>query len=124
MNKAVRKDLGGEGEKWVASFKLWQHGMEPYIVRTYDISFRAKDDAEAKQKLLKFLQLTLSRSRKKNRGMSVLAWPKNEKKGFLIGNRLVRMKSRYRDRTVLTIKNPDTVFVQGYGPKFADQVYN
>jgi hypothetical protein len=120
--KFIKKDLGGAGEVWVAGFELWQHGMEPYIVREYEVSFRARNDSEAKAKIVEFAQKVLGRTKKKNRGIGVLAWPEDQKTRQLIGDRLIRIKYRFRNRNILRVKNPDVALVQGYGSKFHDQL--
>ena len=78
--------------------------------------FNAKNNGEAKKKVLALTKKFISRLRRKGLFIYVHAMPRL-KSGTLNGNRMIRLKDKFSNRRLLHIKNLDIALVQGYGPE-------
>ena len=88
--------------------------------------FTATDDKEAKEKVLELVKKFVKRLRKKDCLVYILAAPyinysPENKRNIMNGDRQLRLRREYRNKRILHIKNPEVVFVQGYGRKQFEQ---
>ena len=106
----------------VSSLKL---NSPPRTIVGY-VDFYAKDDEDAKRKILGILKSKMARVKwTKDRLLLVMASPcleaDNPDKGY-DGNRMIRNKHSYSGKRILRIKNPELALVQGYGAEAWDKL--
>ena len=115
----TKKDLGGTGTEW--SVICWINKMhDENYGRIIHLDFKSPDITAAKKILLSYCQKLIKRIKNIKHTIIVLqALPRLEDengKTYLVGEQMLRLRSQYSNRKILQIKNPDVVFVQGYGP--------
>ena len=82
------------------------------------VEFIAKDNDDAKLKILNICKKIVSRTHKSKWEYFIIqAMPYLESSKCFDGNRMIRVKPWYSNRRILRIKNPDKILVQGYGPE-------
>lgn len=118
--------LGGEGELWSVIYSIQDVNNDDYRGIRGSIEFMAKDDAEAKNKILNYFKKVVASMRKtRGRFLMIQAVPlmRDGERFVGDGNRMLRNKHRYSDKRLLRMKDPDKVFVQGYGPEAQEKLY-
>ncbi len=108
-------------EKW--SFLFSTSTVYDYrykgIFKNY--TFYAKNNEDAKKQVLALTKKFISRLRRKDLYIYVHAMP-YLKNGVLDGERLLRLRDRFSNKSILNIKNPDVALVQGYGPEALEKL--
>ncbi|MBI2635575.1 MAG: hypothetical protein HYW79_03495 [Parcubacteria group bacterium] len=108
-------------EIWSMIFNFGLSNNNPNYPRV--IKFIAKDDNEAKQKILNICKKIVSRMRQSKWEYFIIqAMPYLKSDEGLDGNRMIRVKPKYSNRRILIIKNPDKVLVQGYGSEALEKL--
>lgn len=108
-------------EAWSLSFNfnLDYEGKQPKHV-----TFIAKTDEDAKNKILNICQKIVSRRRKAKWDFFIMhAMPYlslHDRK--CDGERTLRIKDKFSNRRILGIKNPEKVLVQGYGNEALNKI--
>lgn len=75
----------------------------------------------AKQKMLECLKKSLIRNPKHNY-LHGMMFPDSSNSQENLAELIVRVKTRFSNRRLLNIKNPEKVLVQGYGPEIMDKL--
>ena len=101
-----------DDQDWMPDFHLRERS---------DNEFTAKDNNDAKRKVLNIVKRFIRRLPKpaKEYLINVIAYPD---KGEVKGPKLLRLRYGFDNRRILRVKNPDKALVQGYGPKQWDEV--
>lgn len=120
--------LGGEGEEWNFWFSVSSFASAKEYGRFYfwNVDFRARDDKEAKAKVLKILKQKVGRLKSmRNRVLGGMAAPRLlvDGKGGCDGDRMIRVRFSYSySKKLLRVRDPNRVLVQGHGPEALEEL--
>jgi hypothetical protein len=118
------RDTGGEGRRrWALTYTIFDLSEDPTSSDlNTSIMFQARNNEEAKRKILKFLQravASMKPAKDKVLVLADLALPLDPRKGESIcrAEDIIRLKHGWDNMRLLRVKNPNAVLVQGYGPE-------
>ena len=110
-------------EKWRFHFSTTAFEDLRYQGISRHEEFYAKNNDEAKTKVLELTKSLISRLRRRDLFIFIFAMPfLNKEEKVLNGERMIRIKDKFLNKRILHISNPEVALVQGYGPKALEEI--
>lgn len=121
----IVKDIGGAGKEWSLDFSVLRDCIDNGFHRC--IYYQAETEEEGLIKALDILKRSIIRTKehKQNKPLTlsvlIIAKKIKEDKGEFF-DELYRIKTIFENQRLLCIKNPEKIFVKGYGSEALKQL--